>query len=293
MLSPDTVTHQQSIDCVPDAGAFGIRFPEPSGELSQDEEWFEFDLEGRTRRLRLHDYADIYRVPGLYEALVYDALGCRSPERLVGLLAEVLADWPEDLTGLRVLDLGAGNGMVAAALRSEGIEPIVGLDLLPEAAMAARRDHRGAYADYVVTDLADPDRESRERLEAARLTCLTTVATLGFGDIPPRAFANAFGLIATNGWLAMTIKEDFLLPGDDSGFARLLRELVRGGSVEIHAQLRFCHRLSIGGERLFYVALVARKKAELPAEALAAIESGMGLAAEAPRLGPLSVLPRA
>ena len=92
-----------------------------------------------------------------------------------------------------------------------------------------------------------------------------TAAALGFGDIPPGAFARAFNLIATKGWLAMTIKEDFLDPqGDDSGFARLLRSLIDKGIIEIQAHQRYCHRLSIDGQQLFYVAVVARKTADIP-----------------------------
>ncbi len=248
-----------------DERSFHIRFPEANGRLDQDEEWFEFDLDGRRRRLRIHDYADMYRVPGLYEALVYGKLRCNSPRRMAELVASVLSDRPEDLTGLRVLDLGAGNGIVAEELKTLGVESIVGLDLLPEAALAARRDRPAVYGDYVVADLCDLDAQDRRRLQEADLNCLITVAALGFGDIPPEAFATAFNLISKNGWLGMTIKEDFLQPGeDDSGFARLIRELVDRGIVEMQAHLRFCHRLSIKGEQIYYVAIVARKTAHIP-----------------------------
>ena len=248
-----------------DERAFNIRFPRAAAGLDQDEEWFEFDLDGRTRRLRIHDYADMYQVPRLYEALVYDMLRCSSPRRMAELLASVLADRPEDLGGLRVLDLGAGNGIVAEELKSHGIGSIVGLDLLPEAEAAARRDRPDVYSDYVVADLCDLDDQDRCRLERAELNCLITVAALGFGDIPPEAFATAFNLISKRGWLGMTIKEDFLQPGgDDSGFARLMRELVHRGIIEIQAHLRFRHRVSIEGEPIFYVAIVARKTADIP-----------------------------
>lgn len=40
--------------------------------------------------------------------------------------------------------------------------------------------------------------------------CLTSVAALGFGDIPPRAFFEALRLVATNGWVALNLKETFL-----------------------------------------------------------------------------------
>ena len=36
---------------------FAIRFPEVSDDLDQNEDWFEFGLVGRSRKLRIHDYA--------------------------------------------------------------------------------------------------------------------------------------------------------------------------------------------------------------------------------------------
>ena len=260
-----------------DAAGFRIRLCTTSSDLGQDEESFDFVLDGATRRLRIHDYADIYRVPGLYEALVYDKLECTSPPRLADLMASVLTDWPGEARNLRVLDLGAGNGIMAEELRRIGVGHVVGLDLLPEAALAARRDRPEVYDDYVVVDLTELPKGEEERLEASRLDCLVTAAALGFGDIPPEAFAEAFNLIATKGWLAMTIKEDFLDPhGDDSGFARLLRSLIGTGIIEIQAHQRYCHRLSIDGEQLFYLAVVARKTADIPREMLGASPGGNG-----------------
>ena len=248
-----------------DAAGFRIRLCTTSSDLGQDEESFDFVLDGATRRLRIHDYADIYRVPGLYEALVYDKLECTSPPRLADLMASVLTDWPGEARNLRVLDLGAGNGIMAEELRRIGVGHVVGLDLLPEAALAARRDREEVYDDYVVVNLTALPERDKERLTASRLDCLVTAAALGFGDIPPEAFAEAFNLIATKGWLAMTIKEDFLDPhGDDSGFARLLRSLIDTGLIEIQAHQRYCHRRSIDGEQLFYLAVVARKTADIP-----------------------------
>lgn len=245
---------------------FRIRFCPAKTNLDQDEESFEFEHDGRRRRLRVHDYAEIYGVPGLYEALVYDTLQCNSPERLADLLERVLVDWPRDPSDLRVLDVGAGNGMMARELRRIGVDHIIGLDLLPEAAVAARRDRPGVYDNYIVGDLTALPDNAQRTLETAEFNCLVTVAALGFGDIPPEAFAAAFNLIAPGGWIAMTIKEDFLDPrGDGSGFARLLQSLIDDGFIEVQAHHRYCHRLSIEGEQLFYVALVARKTADVPA----------------------------
>lgn len=247
---------------------FEIRFPERSDDLNQDEEWFEFQLDGRPRKLLIHDYAELYSIPGLYEALVYDKLACKSPLRLANLLAAVLTDWRAEPKDLRVLDLGAGNGIVAEELGKLGVQHLVGLDLLTEAEHAAHRDHPGLYADYLVTDLSSPSQGDITRLENHQLNCLVTVAALGFGDIPPEAFSTAFNSITPSGWLGMTIKDEFLDPADKSGFSRFVKAMIDQQIIEIQAYQRYCHRLSIDGERLLYVAIVARKKRDVPTSLL-------------------------
>lgn len=246
------------------AGPFVFSFPDPAEERRQDEEWFIVEHNGRSRRLRVHDYDTLYDTPGLYEALVYQALKCHSPERIVRLLAGVLEDWAVRPENLRVLDLGAGNGVVAEHLRQIGASEIIGLDLLPEAADAAERDRPGIYEEYVVADLCHLRGTEEQRLRARTFNCLITVAALGFGDIPPDAFATAFNFIEDDGWIALTIKEDFLSPHDDSGFARMLRLMINEGVIDLQAHHRYCHRRSLAGEKLFYLAIVARKMREVP-----------------------------
>jgi len=246
------------------SGRFTLRLPRTEKTIDQDQEWFEVEYDGHHRRMRMHDYASLYRVPGLYEAVVYDRLKCASPPRIVNLLMSVLADWPTDADDLRVLDFGAGNGIVATELRRAGVREIVGLDLISEAEMAARRDHPRAYRDYVVADLTELDEGERRRLRAERLNCLVVVAALGFGDIPPDAFATAMNLIRPEGWLGITIKETFLSPDDDSGFSRLLRAMINDRIIDVQAHQRYCHRMSLDGRKLFYYAIVARKLRDVP-----------------------------
>ncbi len=105
-----------------------------------------------------------------------------------------------------MLDLGAGNGMVGEALREHGFEDITGVDITPEAGEAVERDRPGVYADYHVCDLLDPPAELRD----ARFGAMTSVAALGFGDVPPEVFSAAFDRVEDGGWVAFTIKEDFL-----------------------------------------------------------------------------------
>ena len=86
------------------------------------------------------------------------------------------------------------------------------------------------------------------------------VAALGFGDIPPEAFQRALDYLPAGGWVAMCIKDRFLEEDDENGFGKLLRALVAEGSLQVLRKERYVHRLSVAGDELYYVALVARKR---------------------------------
>jgi hypothetical protein len=122
--------------------------------------------------------------------------------------------------------------------------------------------------------LTDPPEADEENLRRTDANCLTTVAALGFGDIPPLAFAKALDLIATPGWLAFNLKESFLREQDVSGFSRLIRRLNRDGYIQTLCYRRYQHRISIIGEPLFYVAVIARKLKDLDHELLESLQSG-------------------
>ena len=239
---------------------FELTFPKSNADADQDAESCEVTLDGTRRRIRFHDYDEIYRIPGLYEHLFYRVLECTSPQTVCGLLGEQLAEGGHDPADLTVLDLGAGNGMVGECLAGLGCGTIVGVDILPEAAEATARDRPGAYAEYVVGDLTDPSPEVREALGKYRFGVMTTVAALGFGDVPPDAFAYAFDLLVPGGWLAFCIKEDFLADDEPSGFSAYIQQLLADGTLEVFAERRYRHRLSAQGEPLHYVAMIARKQ---------------------------------
>lgn len=237
-----------------------VLLPDPTGVLmSQDEEWCEVGVNGDRRRIRFHDYAAIYEVPGLYEHLFYEKLECSSPQTVTALLEVELARSGTDPESLVVLDLGAGNGMVGEQLRGIGASSVIGVDLLPAAAEAAERDRPGVYDDYLVADLTRLSPTEREVLDRRSFTCLTSVAALGFGDIPPEVLAVAWNVIQPGGWIALTIKEDFLTTADPSGFDRLIRGMLDDGVLELKAQHRYRHRLSCQGEAIYYMAMIATK----------------------------------
>ena len=263
------MTQQQFGPIGEQVGRFPLRFPESKLNLDQDEEWCEVKCNDAWKRIRLHDYHKVYSIPGLYETLFVRRLKCCSPERVVGLLEDVLSDFPQSMEDLRVLDMGAGNGMVGDELRHAGVTTIHGIDILSEARMATLRDRPGIYADYHVSDLTQPENPDYDKIRTAKLNTLTLVAALGYGDIPPTAFVQACNLIETPGWLAFNIKENFLDEDEDvTGFCALIRRLRKHGYIQVQAYRRYQHRLSIRGEPLYYIAMVASKLEPIPASML-------------------------
>jgi SAM-dependent methyltransferase len=252
---------------VPDARVTkdDIALPPPPVSLDQDQEWCVVEVEGRWKKIRFHDYDKIYSIPGLYETLFYDVLKCNSPVTIRKMLQRCIREARVAPGDLRVLDLGAGNGMVAEELASLGVRHMVGVDIIRAAADAARRDRRDVYDDYFVVDMTDVSQEELRSLDALDLNCLTCVAALGFGDIPPAAFANAYNLVGPGGWIAFNIKTDFLESGDACGFAGLIRRMIEEGVMSIQAREEYEHRLATDGEPLLYTAFVASKNRDVPA----------------------------
>jgi len=242
--------------------------PTESTALSQSEAFFFLTEEEKDLRLRFHDYDAIYDRPGLYEQLFYDRLKCSSPKKVGEILKSALDANGLHLTERRVLDLGAGNGIMGEVLKSYGVARLVAVDIIEEARKAAERDRPGVYDEYYVADFTDLSPQMLEELEGWSFDCLTSVAALGFDDIPVKAFLQALRLIADGGWVAFNIKESFLSSADQSGFSRFIRELIFSQYVDIHHLERYRHRLSMEGLPLYYFAFVGQKLADIPEDFL-------------------------
>jgi SAM-dependent methyltransferase len=248
------------------AKAFDIRFPARNGAtVDQDEEWCEVRVDDEWRRIRFHDYHEVYSIPGLYEQIFYDELRCDSPRTVCSLLQAQLDIANASASDLRVLDVGAGNGMVGEELQRLGAGCLVGVDIIEEAEMAAERDRPGIYDAYHTVDLTAMPRSVRRELLEQRLNTLVTVAALGFGDIPPLAFAEAFNLLSDHGWVAFNIKDRFLAE-EESGFSKLIRHMLDEGVLTQRDETHYRHRLSVHGEPLHYVAIVAEKHGDVSRE---------------------------
>lgn len=241
-----------------------IALPPPVISLRQDREWCVVEVEGRWKKIRFHDYDEIYAIPGLYETLFYDVLKCGSPVKIRKMLQRCIHEAGVAPSDLRVLDLGAGNGMVGGELADLGVRHMVGVDISPAAADAVQRDRKDLYDDYFVLDMTDLSERELMRFDAFELNSLTCVAALGFGDIPPAAFANAYNLIARRGWVAFNIKSDFLESNAPRGFAGLIRRMIDEKLLSIHSGDQYEHRLATSGDPLLYTALVGVKNRDIP-----------------------------
>ncbi|NQU64306.1 MAG: methyltransferase domain-containing protein [SAR324 cluster bacterium] len=253
---------------------FDIEYP---GEaLDQTEEWIRLVADEKSEKIRLHDYGRFFEIPGLYEEVVYRRLKCCSPVTICSLLKDRMLRSGTVPKDLRVLDFGAGNGMIGECFTQIiGCEKMVGLDIIPQAREAAFRDYPGIYDDYYVMDLSRPQEHHQAELKKWRFNTLTTVAALGYGDIPTLAFMNAFNLVEDQGWIAFNIKERFISNDDDTGYRKVLDYLTED-CIELQTTHRYCHRLSLAGDPLFYHAVIGKKLKNIPspqrtAEALQSI----------------------
>ncbi|MDH5822655.1 methyltransferase domain-containing protein [Luteimonas sp. RD2P54] len=243
-----------------------IRLPQLDFSRERESDvYFVLDHEdGRAEHVRFHDYDRIYSLPGLYEQIFYERLKCDSPRFLAMRMREVLAAAGDDLNRQRVLDFGAGNGMMGEELAHYGVSRLVGADISVAAKDALWRDRPGIYDAYYVGDLSRHDDALMEQLGGWDFNCLTTIAALGYDDIPVAAFHRAFNLIADGGWIAFNIKETFLGQSDESGLALFIKRLVAGEFLQLYHLERYRHRISIEGNPLHYCAVIGRKLAAMP-----------------------------
>ena len=154
----------------------------PAGEvgLSQDEEWYELTVDGEPGACFPRLRPDLLR-PGVYERLLDEELKCVSPTPSAAAEGHIEG---EPASELRVLGVGAGNGMVGEQLAETGAEQIVGIDS-PQGGRRGDRARPARRRQYFVLDLTDIPAPEHEDLRSRNINCLTSVAALGFGDIRP------------------------------------------------------------------------------------------------------------
>jgi hypothetical protein len=230
--------------------AFTVRFP-PQDAGAPDEEAFEVAFaDGRVERFTMHDYARVYAVPGLYEEVVQRTLECATPDRIATLLAGAARSLGRQPADVRVLDLGAGNGVSGAALAAAGMRPVVAVDLEPQARAATLRDRPGLYELVLTGDAATLDASEVEAVRALRPNALTLVGALGSDHVGLAGLSAAARLLEPDALVAYAYPEY----EDD---AELLAALAAVGRVTEIGRERYRHRrTAAGGERIWQAAAV-------------------------------------
>lgn len=223
------------------------------------EEYFWFSQNGTKRKLRLHDYAEVYRIPYLYEHLT-EKLHYQSHTVLSSLLVEKLTQAGGKVEDIVVLELGAGSGMAGKALRELGIESITGIDILPEAAKAAEREYPGVYENYYVEDLTDLSETTQQKLNSRGFNCLVCCSALSKGHLPGDALSVALQAIAPNGWIAFNVPKYIWDNKGPGGLAQLHPWVAETNILDIVATHSYQHRIYMDGRSLEYVAIIGRKR---------------------------------
>jgi hypothetical protein len=211
------------------------------------------------RVVHLHDYPQIYAVPGLYEHIVQERLRCRSPQVAVeGFLRAVtrLAMEPSSMT---VLDIGSGTGLVGELVRGGGVARVIGVDSLAEGRMACVRDRPGIYADYLIGDLGARFGCGTlpAQLRQYALGGLISAGAFGGTHAPPTALINALSVLPVGAPVAITIDERWMDRSDPDGFGATVELLVERGHLVPMERKRFQHRITTTGEPIFYDLVVA------------------------------------
>jgi hypothetical protein len=216
--------------------------------------------DGTVDRFRLHEYERVYAVPGLYEEVVQRRLQSASAtilaERLVACAAEAGVRPAE----LAVFDLGAGNGVSGDELRAHGVGRLVASDGIGEARAAALRDRPGLYAEYLVGDTDDLPQVGA-LIDEHGLNALVAAGALGLGHITADSFHRLWSRFPAGAWFSVSLHEDLAAPGgsDFGDYLEGFEQREDGGEILVREPFR--HRLTMAGEPITYVAIVAHKPA--------------------------------
>lgn len=256
-------TDRNPTDATP---AYSLRSPATLQSVyDEPDETCEVLIDGQWKSFRVSDHRAMFVHPGLYEQLVIDQLQCTTPQRAIGTFGEVLFDWCGSPSDLRVLEIGAGNGLVAAELRHLGASAIFGIDHRPEASEAARRDRPWAYDIYLLGRLSMRKSQLRRHVEAFAPNCLVMLAGDNEESLDATAFAAAWNLLAEQSWVVFSMTEAASPAGRQAKFQQLIRRMTELGCIQMECYRRYVHRVTMGGVPLCHVLFVARKLKPVPA----------------------------
>lgn len=210
-----------------------------------------------------NDYVEMYRTPYLYQYL-YEKLQAKSHIVLADLLIDQATQMGRSVEDIVVLEVGAGSGMAGKTLTDRGVQLIVGIDIVPEAAVAAAREHPEVYKNYYVEDLSQLSSKTGEDLSSRGFNCILCGSALGYNHIPASAWSTAYNLILPNSLVAFNVqKERWQDKGKDS-FAEWHPWVTDNNVIEIALTHTYQHRFYMDRRSLEYIAIIGSKQANIP-----------------------------
>ena len=157
----------------------------------------------RTERIQdVYASKDYDELTGKYDdwASQYDAdlkaLGFTGPRRGAETLARFVPD-----KEAKLLDAGAGTGMVGEELAALGYKRVTALDLSPGMLMTA--NEKFVYEELVVGELGKP-----LGFESDSFDGVTCIGTLTFGHAPPSSFDELLRITKPGGVIVFTMRTD-------------------------------------------------------------------------------------
>ena len=138
--------------------------------------------------------------------------------------AEALARHVADRSA-RVLDAGAGTGMVGEELARLGFRHITALDLSP--GMLKTANEKSVYEELVVGELGKP-----LDFETGRFDAATCIGTLTIGHAPPESLDELVRVTKAGGAIVFSMRTDYLTEGGFDAKQAALEEAGRWRLLE-------------------------------------------------------------
>ena len=231
----------------------------PEDYFQQTEEYVIVNFEDNTKKqVKLHDYTTMYSVPGLYETVIYDVLKCNSH----CLLTEHI----KFLGGkkkIRVIELGAGNGVFAEELKNNThVDYIMGVDINPIAKKAAMRDRPELYDDYLISDIALLKESTIKTIREKKFDFLVIPSALALAHIPVKSLSKIIDMLPKNAHFVFNLKRkivsDFFVKCPESGCFLFKEDEINDQVKNVHHE-EYIHRYNFSGEPYYYMCFIYKK----------------------------------
>ncbi len=113
----------------------------------------------------------------------------------------------------------------------------------------------------ILTNLSE---KTQNTLSKRGFNCLVCTSALAFNHIPALGLANAFNLIAPNGWIAFNVQKERWEDKSETSFVASHPWVAETDIFEIADQHIYQHRFHMDGRPLYYIAIIGTKGANIP-----------------------------